>query len=48
MQWSRPVLLSDFDHLELPEEHFDAIYAFESIGYTKDLDALLARCWRSL
>jgi SAM-dependent methyltransferase len=42
------VVLSDFDHLELADEHFDAIYAFESIGYTKDLDAWLARCWRSL
>ena len=42
------VILSDFDHLELADEHFDAIYAFESIGYTKDLDAWLARCWCSL
>ena len=42
------VIVSDFDHLELADEHFDAIYAFESIGYTKDLDAWLARCWRSL
>jgi len=42
------VLVSDFDHLELADEHFDAIYAFESIGYTKNLDAWLARCWRSL
>ena len=42
------VLVSDFDRLELADEHFDAIYAFESIGYTKNLDAWLARCWRSL
>jgi SAM-dependent methyltransferase len=42
------VVVSDFDHLELAYEHFDAIYAFESIGYTKDLDCWLARCWRSL
>ncbi len=42
------VILADFDHLELTNESFDAIYALESIGYTKDLDALLARCWRML
>jgi len=42
------VIVSDFDYLELADRHFDAIYAFESIGYTKDLDAWLARCWRSL
>jgi SAM-dependent methyltransferase len=42
------VLLSDFDSLELADKHFDAIYAFESIGYTKNLDAWLARCWRWL
>jgi SAM-dependent methyltransferase len=42
------VIMTDFDRLDLPEESFDAIYAFESIGYTKDLDAWLARCWRSL
>ena len=42
------VVVSDFDKLELDEGHFDAIYAFESIGYTKDLDAWLQRCWRSL
>ena len=29
------VVVSDFDHLELADEHFDAIYAFESIGYTR-------------
>jgi SAM-dependent methyltransferase len=27
---------------------FDAIYAFESIGYSKDVDAWLSRCWRML
>jgi SAM-dependent methyltransferase len=42
------VIVADFDSLELPDESFDAIYALESIGYTKDLDAWLARCWRSL
>ena len=42
------VVVSDFDQLKLEDEHFDAIYAFESIGYTKDLDAWLERCWRSL
>jgi SAM-dependent methyltransferase len=42
------VLVYDFDHLELADEYFDVIYAFESIGYTKNLDAWLARCWRSL
>jgi SAM-dependent methyltransferase len=42
------VIVTDFDSLDLPAESFDAIYAFESIGYTKDLDAWLARCWRSL
>ena len=42
------VMLTDFDHLDLPDNSFDAIYAFESIGYTKDLDAWLARCWRML
>src|SRR6266508_4007378 len=42
------VVVSDFDRLELADEYFDAIYAFESIGYTKDLDAWLVRCWRSL
>jgi len=31
-----------------PTRSFDAIYALESIGYTKDLDAWLARCWRML
>jgi len=42
------VIVTDFDNLDLPSEHFDAIYALESIGYTKDLDAWLARCWRML
>ncbi len=42
------VMVTDFDSLDLPSESFDAIYAFESIGYTKDLDAWLARCWRML
>ena len=37
------VMLTDFDRLDLPDNSFDAIYAFESIGYTKDLDAWLAR-----
>jgi SAM-dependent methyltransferase len=38
------VILTDFDKLDLPGESFDAIYALESIGYTKDLDAWLAGC----
>jgi SAM-dependent methyltransferase len=42
------VIVTDFDTLDLPAESFDAIYAFESIGYTKDIDAWLARCWRML
>jgi len=42
------VIVTDFDSLDLPNESFDAIYSFESIGYTKDLDAWLARCWRML
>jgi SAM-dependent methyltransferase len=42
------VIVADFDGLDLPGESFDAIYALESIGYTKDLEAWLARCWRSL
>ena len=41
-------IVTDFDTLDLPSESFDAIYALESIGYTKDLDAWLARCWRLL
>ncbi len=42
------VILTDFDRLDLPDETFDTIYALESIGYTKDLDAWLTRCWRML
>jgi SAM-dependent methyltransferase len=42
------VIVTDFDSLDLPSESFDIIYALESIGYTKDLDAWLARCWRIL
>jgi SAM-dependent methyltransferase len=42
------VIVTDFDVLDLPSGSFDAIYALESIGYTKDLDAWLARCWRML
>ncbi len=42
------VIVTDFDILDLPSESFDAIYALESIGYTKDVDAWLARCWRLL
>jgi len=42
------VITADFDELDLAGESFDAIYAFESIGYTKDLDAWLARCLRML
>ena len=29
------VIVTDFDSLDLPNESFDAIYALESIGYTK-------------
>jgi SAM-dependent methyltransferase len=42
------VIVADFDKLDLPSETFDAIYALESIGYSKDLDAWLARCWKML
>jgi SAM-dependent methyltransferase len=42
------VIVTDFDNLDLRSESFDVIYALESIGYTKDLDALLSRCWRML
>ena len=42
------VMVADFDRLDLPAESFDAIYSLESIGYTKDLDAWLERCWRML
>ena len=41
-------MVTDFDDLNLPDGSFDAIYAFESIGYSKDVDAWLARCWRML
>jgi len=41
-------IVADFDDLDLPRESFDAIYALESIGYTKDLDAWLSRCWQML
>ena len=41
-------MVVDFDELELGEERFDAIYALESIGYSKDIDAWLERCWRML
>jgi cyclopropane fatty-acyl-phospholipid synthase-like methyltransferase len=42
------VIVTDFDSLNLPSESFDAIYSLESVGYSKDLDAWLARCWRML
>jgi cyclopropane fatty-acyl-phospholipid synthase-like methyltransferase len=42
------MIVTDFDKLDLPADSFNAIYAFESIGYTKDLDAWLARCWHTL
>ncbi|WP_424630378.1 SAM-dependent methyltransferase [Bradyrhizobium sp. SYSU BS000235] len=42
------VIVTDFDSLDLPSESFDAIYSLESIGYTKDMDAWLERCWRML
>jgi SAM-dependent methyltransferase len=42
------VMVADFDRLDLADASFDAVYALESIGYTKDLDAWLARCWRML
>ena len=41
-------MVADFDALSLPDGSFDAIFAFESIGYSKDVDAWLARCWRML
>src|SRR5215475_3416718 len=28
-------IVTDFDSLDLPSESFDAIYALESVGYTK-------------
>ena len=42
------VMVADFDHLYLADGSFDAIYALESVGYSKDIDAWLARCWRML
>lgn len=42
------VIVADFDDLNLADGSFDAIYAFESIGYSKDVDAWLSRCWRML
>src|ERR1700675_4103473 len=42
------VIVTDFDSLDLASESFDAIYALESIGYTKNLDPWLGRCWRML
>lgn len=42
------VIVTDFDSLDLPNETFDAIYSLESIGYSKNLDAWLQRCWRML
>ena len=42
------VMVADFDDLDLGDGSFDAIYAFESIGYSKDVDAWLSRCWRML
>ena len=44
------VIVTDFDSLDLPSESFDAIYTLELIGYTKNLDAWLARFfleWRT-
>ena len=42
------VIVTDFDRLDLPDNGCDTIYAFKSIGYSKDIDAWLARCWRML
>jgi len=42
------VIVTDFDSLDLPSESFDAIYALESIGYTKNLTLGWCRCWRML
>jgi SAM-dependent methyltransferase len=42
------VIFADFDSLDLKGESFDAIYSLESVGYSKDLDAWLARCWTML
>jgi ubiquinone/menaquinone biosynthesis C-methylase UbiE len=42
------VIVADYDSLDLPGESFDAVYSLESIGYTKNMDAWLANCWRML
>jgi cyclopropane fatty-acyl-phospholipid synthase-like methyltransferase len=42
------VIVADFDELSIADDSFDAIFAFESIGYSKDVDAWLLRCWRML
>jgi len=42
------VLVADFDALDLPENSFDAICSFETIGYSRDVDAWLRRCHRML
>ena len=42
------VMVVDFDKLYIADGSFDAIFAFESIGYSKDVDAWLLRCWRML
>jgi SAM-dependent methyltransferase len=42
------VMVADFDDLNLADGSFDAIFALESIGYSKDVDAWLSRCWRML
>jgi SAM-dependent methyltransferase len=42
------VMVADFDNMSVADGIFDAIFAFESIGYSKDVDALLSRCWRML
>ena len=42
------VMLADFDDMSLADGSFDAIFAFESIGYSKNVDAWLSRCWRML
>jgi SAM-dependent methyltransferase len=41
-------LVCDAHDLPFPDASFDAIYAFESMGYSKDIDAWLNRCWRML
>ena len=42
------VVVADFDALDFSDRSFDAIYALESIGYTKDVDVWLSSCWRWL